>query len=86
MGEGTKSAIRHFLTAALAILGVLGLGEWVGFIELINVNLDAVWEAAITIIGFVGSDNFKIFFDESTFRWIQDDRGSPILRIKGRNF
>lgn len=55
MTETTKSAIRHILTALLAIVGVLGLGEWVGFIEIISFNLDAVWEAAMTITGFVGS-------------------------------
>lgn len=55
MTEKTKSAIRHIITALLAIVGILGLGELTGFIKIIDVNLDSVWEAIMTLVGFIGS-------------------------------
>lgn len=67
MNEVTKSAIRHILTALLAIIGVFGLGELSGFIEIISLNLDAVWEAVLTIVGFVGS-LIAFFKDKERFQ------------------
>jgi hypothetical protein len=53
MTEKWKSTIRHFLTAIGVLIGFFGLGEWLGFIDLISANLDAVFGAVEVIIGFV---------------------------------
>lgn len=53
MNEQTKSIIRHALTALGAIIGFLGLGKYTGVLEYVNTNLDSIWEAVLTIVGFV---------------------------------
>lgn len=52
MNEQTKSIIRHALTALGAIIAFIGLGKYTGVLEYITNNLDAVWDAAMTIVGF----------------------------------
>ena len=52
MTEGLKSTIRHILTALGVLLGVFGLGQFTGAIEIVNVEFDAVWEAVQIIVGF----------------------------------
>tara|TARA_R110000822_G_scaffold128195_20_gene263941 strand:- start:2622 stop:2873 length:252 start_codon:yes stop_codon:yes gene_type:complete len=52
MTETLKSTIRHILTALGVLLGVFGLGQFTGIIEIVNLELDSVWSAIQTIIGF----------------------------------
>lgn len=53
MNESTKSLIRHILTALGFVLGLLGVGKATGLIDIILANMDALWEAASTIVGVV---------------------------------
>jgi len=64
MNESTKSIIRHTLTALGTVLVLLGLGSWAGVIDFLNGSLDGVWDAIITIIGFVTT--LFGYFKEST--------------------
>lgn len=52
MNPQTKSIIRHLLTAIGAVLVFLGLGKFTGVVEYLIANLDAVWDAALVIVGF----------------------------------
>ena len=52
MNEQLKSTVRHILTALGVLLGVFGLGQFSGVIEIVNLELDSVWSAVQTIIGF----------------------------------
>ena len=53
MNEKTKSLIRHALTAIGVVLGLLGLNQYTGLIDTILSNLDTVWSAITTLVGFV---------------------------------
>lgn len=53
MNEKTKSLIRHALTALGVVLGLLGLNQFTGLIDTILANLDSVWSAISTLVGFV---------------------------------
>lgn len=53
MNEKTKSLIRHILTGLGVLLTVLGLNKWTGVVDYILQNLDTVWAAVLTLIGFV---------------------------------
>lgn len=53
MNEKTKSLIRHILTAVGTLVGVIGLEHITGLITYVLENLDAVWEAVLTIVGFL---------------------------------
>jgi hypothetical protein len=53
MTDQTKSLIRHILTALGVVLGLLGLEKVTGFVQYILDNLDSLWSAVITIVGFV---------------------------------
>lgn len=52
MNEQTKSIIRHLLTAVGVLLGFLGLSKWVTIVDIFQTNLDSVWSAILTLIGF----------------------------------
>ena len=53
MNENTKSVIRHILTGLGAVLAFFGLGQFTELVEIINTDLDAIWEAIITLTGVV---------------------------------
>jgi hypothetical protein len=53
MNEQTKSIIRHLLTALGVVLGFVGLSKFTGLLDILNQNLDTVWNAVLTIIGFI---------------------------------
>ena len=53
MNEQTKSIIRHVLTALGVVLGFVGLSKFTGLLDILNQNLDTVWNAVLTIIGFI---------------------------------
>ena len=53
MNEQTKSIIRHLLTALGVVLGFVGLSKYTGLLDILNQNLDGVWNAALTLVGFV---------------------------------
>jgi hypothetical protein len=53
MNEQTKSIIRHLLTALGVVLGFVGLSKFTGLLDILNQNLDTVWNAALTIVGFI---------------------------------
>ena len=53
MNEQTKSIIRHLLTALGVVLGFVGLSKFTGLLDILNQNLDTVWNAVLTIVGFV---------------------------------
>lgn len=53
MNEKTKSLIRHALTALGVVLGLLGLNQFTGLIDAVLANLDSVWSAISTLVGFV---------------------------------
>jgi hypothetical protein len=53
MNEQTKSIIRHVLTALGVVLGFVGLSKFTGLLDILNQNLDTVWNAALTIVGFI---------------------------------
>lgn len=53
MNEKTKSLIRHILTALGTLVGVIGLESITGLITFLLDNLDAMWEAILTVVGFV---------------------------------
>jgi phage-related protein len=48
-----KSVIRHLLTALGTVLGLFGLDNFIDIFEFVNQNLDSVWAASQTLIGFV---------------------------------
>lgn len=51
--ESTKSLIRHILTAVGTIIALLGLTEWTALVDIFSTNLDPVWAAINTVVGFV---------------------------------
>jgi hypothetical protein len=53
MNEQTKSIIRHVLTALGVVLGFVGLSKFTGLLDILNQNLDTVWNAVLTIVGFI---------------------------------
>lgn len=53
MTEQLKSLIRHVLTAIGFIVSALGLTEWTGLIDLFAINLDTIWAAITTLLGFI---------------------------------
>jgi hypothetical protein len=53
MNEQTKSIIRHLLTALGVVLGFVGLSKFTGLLDILNQNLDTVWNAVLTIVGFI---------------------------------
>lgn len=55
MNEQTKSIIRHLITALGAVLGFIGLSKFTGILDYVNTNLDSIWEAVLTIVGFVAT-------------------------------
>lgn len=60
MTEQTKSLIRHILTVLAGLLVALGLANAAGVVEFTLVNLDAVWNAILVIVGFItGFKGFK---------------------------
>ncbi len=50
MKEGTKSLIRHILTAVGMIIALTGLNEWTGLLDILTGNLDGVY-AGIAVVG-----------------------------------
>lgn len=53
MNEQTKSIIRHILTALGFVLGLVGLNKFTGVIDYLTQNLDVIWSAVTTLVGFV---------------------------------
>lgn len=53
MDNKTKSLIRHILTGLGSVLVFFGLATLTDAIEYISANLDTVWEAGVTLVGFV---------------------------------
>ena len=53
INEQTKSLIRHILTAVGLLVTALGLGEWMGLVDLFTGNLDSIFGAIEVIGGFV---------------------------------
>lgn len=53
MTDQTKSLIRHILTALGVVLGLIGLEKFTGAVQYILENLDNIWSAILTVIGFV---------------------------------
>lgn len=53
MNDATKSLIRHILTALGVVLGLIGLDKFTGIVQFILENLDGVWSAIATLVGFV---------------------------------
>lgn len=49
----SPSVIRHILTAVGAFAVLIGLNHWLPFIDYINANLDQVWAAGVTVVGFI---------------------------------
>jgi len=47
-----KSTVRHILTALGAVLVFLGLGKFTGLTDILLANLDALWAAGSTLVGF----------------------------------
>jgi len=47
-----KSALRHILTAVGTVLTLFGLDNFVDIFSFVNQNLDSIWGAVQTIIGF----------------------------------
>ena len=48
----TRSAIRHIITAVGTVLALFGLDNFVDIFDFANQNLDAIWAAVETIVGF----------------------------------
>ena len=55
MNEQTKSLIRHLIVSLGVLAGFLGIGALTGFLDLLSQNLDNVWAAIATLVGFVGA-------------------------------
>ena len=53
MTETIKSLVRHILTAIGVVLGFIGLDKYTGLLEYVIQNLDTVWAAVLSLIGFV---------------------------------
>lgn len=53
MTEQTKSLIRHLLTAVGFVLGLIGLNQFTGVIDIIISNLDNIWGAIVAIVGVI---------------------------------
>ncbi|HAW04288.1 MAG TPA: hypothetical protein DCW83_06345 [Saprospirales bacterium] len=48
----TRSAIRHILTAVGTVLTLFGLDNFVDIFDFANQNLDSIWAAVETLVGF----------------------------------
>ena len=53
MNSKTKSLIRHILTGLGSVLVFFGVTTMTDAIQYISENLDIIWEAGLTIVGFV---------------------------------
>lgn len=52
MNESTKSLIRHILTALGVLLAALGLADASELVNGTLAQLDAIWDAALVLVGF----------------------------------
>lgn len=52
MTNKTKSLIRHILTGLGSVLVFFGLATLTDVVQYISDNLDVVWEAGVTLVGF----------------------------------
>lgn len=66
MNELTKSLLRHILFTAGTIAALVGLNSILPIIDFLLANLDGVWAAVMTIVGFVLS-LFGFFKDSNRF-------------------
>ena len=62
MTKITKSLVRHVLTALGMVLGIVGLGDMVGFIDILISDVDQIWDGVAMFIGFFTS--YKAFFTD----------------------
>lgn len=53
MKDGTKSLIRHTLTALGVLLAAIGLGDISDLFNTLVLDLDKIWDAVMVIIGLV---------------------------------
>jgi len=53
MNEKTKSLIRHILTTVGTVLALIGVNGFIPVIDFVTDNLDGMWEAISTVVGFV---------------------------------
>tara|TARA_R110000803_G_scaffold205599_1_gene272387 strand:+ start:100 stop:327 length:228 start_codon:yes stop_codon:yes gene_type:complete len=53
MNEKTKSLIRHILTTVGTVLALIGVNGFIPIIDFVTDNLDGMWEAISTVVGFV---------------------------------
>ena len=52
MNESTKSLTRHILTALGVLLAALGLADASELVNGTLAQLDAIWDAALVLVGF----------------------------------
>tara|TARA_R110002012_G_scaffold25464_7_gene84343 strand:+ start:727 stop:942 length:216 start_codon:yes stop_codon:yes gene_type:complete len=53
MNAGTKSLIRHILTALGVLLAAVGMADASDLFNTLLVDLDGIWDAILVIIGLV---------------------------------
>lgn len=66
MTEGTKSLIRHILTALGVLLAAVGMADAAELFNTLLLDLDKVWDAVLVFVGlfttvagfFKGKDRF----------------------------
>ena len=53
MNAGTKSLIRHILTALGVLLAAVGMADASDLFNTLLVDLDGIWDAVLVIMGLV---------------------------------
>lgn len=53
MNSGTKSLIRHILTALGVLLAAVGMADAAELFNTLLLDLDKVWDAVLVLIGLV---------------------------------
>jgi hypothetical protein len=55
MNAGTKSLIRHILTALGVLLAALGMADAAELVNGMLADMDKVWDAVLVLVGFATS-------------------------------
>ena len=53
MNSGTKSLIRHILTALGVLLAAVGMADAAELFNTLLLDLDKVWDAVLVLVGLV---------------------------------
>ena len=81
MNAGTKSLIRHILTALGVLLAAVGMADASDVFNTLLVDLDGIWDAILVITGLV-TTGVEFFTKREEVEAVEEkDRFIPVITI-----